>query len=47
MNELVDDCQNNLEILITELQKSEEGTKAGRTIEFEDFKQKLRTKYNI
>jgi len=35
------------EILMQELQKSEEDIKAGRTINFEDFKQKLRTNYNI
>ncbi|MCV9927648.1 hypothetical protein OIU83_08305 [Flavobacterium sp. LS1R49] len=35
------------EILMLELQKSEEDIKAGRTINFEDFKEKLRTKYNI
>ncbi|UWY27078.1 hypothetical protein [Flavobacterium sp. TR2] len=35
------------EILMQELQKSEEDIKAGRTIDFEDFKQKLRAKYNI
>lgn len=34
------------EILMQELQ-SEEDIKAGRTINFEDFKQKLRTNYNI
>ncbi|KFF04522.1 hypothetical protein [Flavobacterium reichenbachii] len=35
------------EILMQELQKSEEDIKAGRTINFEDFKQKLKIKYNI
>lgn len=35
------------EILMQELQKSEEDIKAGRTINFEDFKQKLRAKYII
>ncbi|PBI90241.1 hypothetical protein BSF41_19130 [Flavobacterium sp. ACN2] len=35
------------EILMQELQKSQEDIKAGRTVDFEDFKQKLRAKYNI
>lgn len=35
------------EILIQQLEKSEEDIKAGRTIDFSDFKEKLRTKYNI
>jgi hypothetical protein len=35
------------EILIQELQKSEEDIKAGRTIDFSDFKEKLRAQYNI
>lgn len=35
------------EILIQELQKSEEDIKAGRTVDFSDFKEKLRTNYNI
>lgn len=35
------------EILMQELQKSEEDIKAGRTIDFEDFRQKLRAKYNV
>ena len=35
------------EILIQELQKSEEDIKAGRTIDYADFKEKLRAKYNI
>lgn len=35
------------EILMQELKKSEEDIKAGRTIDFEDFKQKLSAKYNI
>lgn len=35
------------EILLQELQKSEEDIKAGRTIDFAEFKEKLRTKYNI
>lgn len=35
------------EILIQEFQKSEEDIKAGRTIDYADFKEKLRTKYNI
>ena len=35
------------EILMQELQKSEEDIRAGRTIDFEDFKQKLRAKYNV
>ncbi|HEY1194980.1 hypothetical protein [Flavobacterium sp.] len=35
------------EILMQELQKSEEDIKAGRTIDFADFKQKLRAKYNV
>jgi hypothetical protein len=29
------------------LQKSEDDIKAGRTIDFADFKEKLRAKYNI
>ncbi|WP_281632536.1 hypothetical protein [Flavobacterium luteolum] len=35
------------EILMQELQKSQEDIKAGRTVDFEDFKQKLRAKYTI
>ncbi|WDF61981.1 hypothetical protein PQ462_11450 [Flavobacterium sp. KACC 22758] len=35
------------DILIQELKKSEEDIEEGRTITFEDFKQKLKTKYNI
>lgn len=35
------------EILIQQLQKGEEDIKAGRTIDFEDFKNELRTKYNF
>jgi len=35
------------EILMQELQKSQEDIEAGRTVDFEDFKQKLRAKYNI
>lgn len=35
------------QILMQELQKSEEDIKAGRTINFEDFKQKLMSKYSI
>ncbi|GAA6767159.1 hypothetical protein [Flavobacterium johnsoniae] len=35
------------DILMQELKKSEEDIKAGRTITFEDFKQKLKTKYKI
>jgi len=35
------------EILLQELQKSEDDIKAGRTIDFADFKEKLRAKYNI
>ncbi|KAF2080816.1 hypothetical protein [Flavobacterium sharifuzzamanii] len=35
------------EILMQELQKSQEDIKAGRTVDFEDFKQKLRAKYII
>lgn len=35
------------EIFIQELQKSEEDIKAGRTIDYADFKEKLRAKYNI
>lgn len=35
------------EILLQQLVKSEEDIKAGRTIDFSDFKEKLRTKYNI
>ncbi|RED27058.1 hypothetical protein BD847_0990 [Flavobacterium cutihirudinis] len=35
------------EILLQQLQKSEEDIKAGRTISFEDFKQKLGAKYSL
>ncbi|MWB93989.1 hypothetical protein GON26_06415 [Flavobacterium sp. GA093] len=35
------------EILLQEFQKSEEDIKAGRTIDYSDFKEKLRTKYTI
>lgn len=35
------------EILIQEFQKSEEDIKAGRTIDYSEFKEKLRAKYNI
>lgn len=35
------------EILIQEFQKSEEDIKAGRTIDYSEFKEKLRTKFNI
>ncbi|WP_187775439.1 hypothetical protein [Flavobacterium johnsoniae] len=43
--DLVNDFQD--ETISKELQKSEEDIKAGRTIDFEDFKQKLKTKYKI
>lgn len=43
--DLVNDFQD--ETISKELQKSEEDIKAGRTIDFEDFKQKLKAKYNI
>jgi hypothetical protein len=35
------------EILMQEFQKSEEDIKAGRIIDYSDFKEKLRTKHNI
>jgi len=35
------------EILMQEFQKSEEDIKAGRIVDYSDFKEKLRTKYNI
>lgn len=35
------------EILIKELQKGEDDIKAGRTIDFYDFKKKLEAKYNF
>lgn len=35
------------EILIQQLQKGEEDIKAGRTIDFEEFKEKLRAQYNF
>lgn len=35
------------EMLNEALQKGEDDIKAGRTIDFDDFKAKLRTKYNI
>jgi hypothetical protein len=35
------------EMLIQQLQKGEEDIKAGRTINFQDFKNELRTKYNF
>ncbi|KUJ62361.1 hypothetical protein AR687_07825 [Flavobacteriaceae bacterium CRH] len=35
------------EILMQEFQKSEDDIKAGRTIDFSDFKEKLRIKHNI
>lgn len=35
------------ELLIQELQKSEEDIKAGKTIDYSHFKEKLRAKYNI
>jgi len=35
------------EVLIQEFQKSEEDIKAGRTIDYSDFKEKLRTKHNF
>ncbi|MFW0735756.1 hypothetical protein [Flavobacterium sp. N502536] len=35
------------EILIQEFQKSEENIKAGRTIDYSEFKEKLRTRFNI
>ncbi|MHC0445264.1 hypothetical protein ACWA1F_07625 [Flavobacterium sp. 3-218] len=35
------------EILIQQLQKGEEDIKAGRTIDFQDFKNELRAKYNF
>ncbi|WP_161595777.1 hypothetical protein [Flavobacterium pectinovorum] len=47
MRELDDDYQNSLEKLIEELQKSEEDIEAGRIIDYSDFKEKLRIRYNI
>lgn len=50
MIEVDDDYQNynkNLEILMKLLQKSEEDIEAGRTIDYLDFIDKLRNKYNI
>lgn len=35
------------EILMQEFQKSEDDIKAGRIIDFSDFKEKLRAKYNV
>lgn len=35
------------EILIEELKKGEEDIRAGKTIDFDDFKERLRAKYNI
>ncbi|MXO04313.1 hypothetical protein [Flavobacterium sp. HBTb2-11-1] len=35
------------ELLIEELKKGEEDIRAGRTIDFDDFKERLRAKYNI
>ncbi|QSW89159.1 MULTISPECIES: hypothetical protein [Flavobacterium] len=35
------------EMLIEELKKGEEDIRAGRTIDFDDFKERLRAKYNI
>ncbi|WP_374172782.1 hypothetical protein [Flavobacterium tructae] len=35
------------EILVKEFQKSEEDIKEGRIIDYSDFKEKLRTKFNI
>ncbi|TDO82889.1 hypothetical protein EV143_102150 [Flavobacterium chryseum] len=35
------------EILMQEFQKSEYDIKAGRIIDFSDFKEKLRAKYNV
>lgn len=35
------------ELLIQELQKSEEDIRAGRIIDYSDFKEKLRAQYNI
>ncbi|MCI9844234.1 hypothetical protein [Flavobacterium pectinovorum] len=35
------------EMLVQQLQKSEEDIKAGKTIDYTDFKEKLRIKYNI
>jgi len=47
MTELDDDYQNNLEKLIEELKKSEEDIDGGRIINYSDFKEKLRTRYNF
>jgi len=41
------DYQNNLELLMEELQKSEEDIEAGRIIYYSDFKEKLRAMYNF
>lgn len=35
------------ELLVQEFQKSEEDIKAGKTIDYTEFKEKLRAKYNI
>ncbi|MGQ7947735.1 hypothetical protein [Flavobacterium sp. WC2509] len=35
------------ELLLQEFQKSEEDIKAGKIVNYEDFKEKLRAKYNL
>ncbi len=48
MEELDDyDYQNSLELLMEELRKSEEDIEAGRIIDYSDFKEKLRARYNF
>ncbi|RKR05485.1 hypothetical protein C8C83_4835 [Flavobacterium sp. 90] len=47
MTELDDDCENGLEKVLEKLKKSEKDIVAGRTIDFSDFKEKLRIKYGL
>lgn len=42
MKEFDNDYQDSLEKLTEELKKSEEDIEAGRTIDYSDFKEKLR-----
>ena len=47
MTELDNDYQNSSEKLAEQLKESEEDIKAGRTIDYSDFKEKLRIKYDL
>lgn len=47
MIELDNDYQNSSEKLAEQLKESEEDIKAGRAIDYSDFKEKLRIKYDL